>query len=112
MSVWDDKKVDRSLKVGPETYTVRTSLEIEEEALVLIEQGIILHSNRLGIDRLKIALFHEVSHIMLNGLCLEDAVDERTAEWLGRALVSFVRDNPEFVAWIQKPGLDAMSVSL
>ena len=101
MSMWPNGR-NRKLKVGPETYAVKTSVEIEEEALVRIQQGVILHCAELGADRLKIDLCHEVFHVMLNGLCLDDVVEERTCEWLGRALVSFLRDNPNFVKWVQK----------
>ena len=101
MSTWIDES-DRKIVVGPETYQVSNSLEIEEEALVRIQQGRILHANDLGPDRLKIALCHEVSHIILNGLCLDETVEERACEWIGRALVSFLRDNPAFVAWVQE----------
>ncbi len=103
MSVWDDKK-GRKLRLGPETYEVKTSDEIEEEALVRIQQGVILHCEDLSPDRLKIDLCHEVAHIMLNGLCLEDDVEERACEWLGRSFVSFLRDNRAFVTWIQQTG--------
>lgn len=91
-----------TITIGPERYTVRPSTSIDDaEARIYYSRGEIKYAEHLAPDRLRVDLCHEITHAWIESLRLEDKAEEDICEVVSRGMVMFLRDNPEFVKWIQ-----------
>jgi hypothetical protein len=67
-------------------------------------EGIQIHSKALP-DTQKVVLLHEIIHIINSSLGVRDQITDQQDELICNAvssgMLSFLRNNPEIVAWIQ-----------
>jgi hypothetical protein len=66
------------------------------------EQTIEIDAGVRGHDRVRLVVIHELTHAIENhaGLNLKDPTQ---VDMVARAIYCLIRDNPQFVQWVQEP---------
>jgi hypothetical protein len=97
-------KIVSRLKIAPVHYSVeRKSYHPDDKTLgeYVYSENKICYSDKLGEESALLTILHEALHAMMSHSGVKQH-DESMVETVAGYLFDFIRDNPKFIAMIQK----------